>query len=140
MDHPLVLPMLVLMAIPLFMVFLLAMRRVGELKKAGSIKALRKAGGFTAPVINMSDNLKNQFEMPVVFYGLCLLFITTGYEARSLVIAAWIYVVLRFIHMLIQCTSNKIFPNRFVTFGLSMLVLIFIWGHAVIQVLGNGAG
>lgn len=138
MTHPLILPMLVLMAIPLLMVFVLAFRRIRELREAGGIPALREAGGFTPSVINMSDNLKNQFEMPVIFYGLSLIYIATGYSSEYLVVAAWIYVILRYIHAIIQCTNNKIFPNRFITFGLSVLILIYMWLLALLEIIVPG--
>src|SRR5688572_16431307 len=48
-----------------------------------------------AAVSNPSDNLKNLFELPVLFYALALLlFVTNGVDA-TYVAAAWLFVVLR---------------------------------------------
>ena len=139
MTHPLILPMLIQLSIPVIILFILAPRRVGAVKKAGGVKGLRKAGGFTPSINNMGDNLKNQFEMPVVFYALSLLFIFAGDAAQSVVIAAWIFVVFRILHAIVQCTNNVIFPTRFLLFLISSLALTFMLVMAFIQALG-GAG
>src|SRR5215475_13036589 len=57
-------------------------------------------------VSNPSDNLKNLFEMPVLFYALTLyLFITNQVDA-AYVIAAWIFVAFRALHSAVHCTIN----------------------------------
>ena len=90
---------------------------------------MRKAGGFSQKLINHSDNFKNQFEIPVIFYALCLIYIATGTTSQTAVIAAWVFVVSRIIHTLIQTTNNVIFPNRFLVFliGAISLMVMPIW-------------
>lgn len=133
MSHPLVLPMLIQMALALLILFVMAPRRVSAIKKAGGPSALKKAGGFTASLNNMGDNFKNQFELPVIFYGLCLLFITIGEATPSIVSAAWVFVVLRVVHSIVQCTKNQIFPTRFGVFLVSSLALVYMLVMAILQ-------
>lgn len=146
MDHPLVLPMLIQMSIPVIILFILAPRRVNAVKKAGGVKGLRKAGGFKLSIVNMGDNLKNQFELPVLFYALSILFIIDGEVFQSLVIAAWVFVVFRILHALVHCTNNVIFPTRFILFLISslaltyMLVMAFVHVYVQMQVQGLGSG
>jgi len=54
-------------------------------------------------VSNPSDNLKNLFEIPVLFYGLALyLFITHQVDA-AYVSAAWTFVAFRALHSAVHC-------------------------------------
>ncbi|MDO5767914.1 MAG: MAPEG family protein [Psychrobacter sp.] len=73
-----------------------------------------------------SDNFKNLFEMPVIFYVVCLcaeLFRYQGIPLSSwLYQAAWGFVILRAIHSLIHCSYNKVM-HRFSVYMLSCLVL-----------------
>jgi hypothetical protein len=119
--------------------FILAPRRVTAVKKAGGVAGLRKAGGFSESIVNMGDNLKNQFELPVLFYAISILFITTGNTTSSVVIAAWVFVVFRILHAIIHCTNNIIFPTRFLLFLISSLALTYMLIMAFMQALGTGA-
>ena len=79
-----------------------------------------------APVAGPSDNLKNLFEMPVLFYLLCVVLFVLGRVDAMFLILAWVYVGLRTIHSLIQSTYNRI-VHRFSAYMLSMFVLIWMW-------------
>lgn len=124
MTHPLVLPMLIQMILTLLILFWLAYGRLTTIKKAGGIKGLIAQGGFKPELVNRSDNFKNQFEVPVIFYGLCLLFIATNTAPKAAVIAAWVFVVARILHALVHTTFNTIFPHRFLCFLVSAFALI----------------
>ncbi len=129
MNHPLVLPMLIQMSLTVLLLFWLAYGRITTIKKAGGVGALIKAGGFDKKLVNRGDNFKNLFELPVLFYGLCLLFIATGEAGAGAVIAAWVFVASRIIHTLVQTTNNVIFPTRFLVFligALSLCVMLVI--------------
>lgn len=78
-----------------------------------------------------SNNLKNLFELPVIFYALCLALHFTELLDGTFIYMAWAFVALRALHSAIQCTSNNVLP-RFVAYFLSSLVLLamlmrFIW-------------
>lgn len=135
MSHPLVLPMLLQMVLALITLLILAPRRVSAVKNAGGVKGLIAAGGFSRSLVNHGDNFKNQFELPVIFYALCLVFMTAGSATQLVVISAWVFVASRIIHTLIQTTNNKIFPNRFAAFLIGALALIVMTVAAFIQAL-----
>ena len=124
MSHPLVLPMLLQMVLTSLVILCLAPRRVAAVKKAGGVSKLIKAGGFTKSIITHGDHLKNQFEIPVLFYALCLLFIATSIISQIVTIAAWIFVVSRCVHAAIHLTYNRIFPDRFVSFVVGAFAII----------------
>ena len=72
-----------------------------------------------------SNNLKNLFELPVVFYALCLYLFAAGQVDEIYLIAAWIFFGLRVVHSLIQCTVN-IVMLRFAAYVISSIALWFM--------------
>jgi hypothetical protein len=62
---------------------------------------------FAPPsVSNPSDNLRNLFELPVLFYAVVLYLHVTGNVDDSHVFAAWVFVAFRVLHSLVHCTIN----------------------------------
>jgi len=124
MTHSLILPMLIQVGLTLLILFWLAYGRLTAIRKAGDLQGLIKQGGFKPKIINRSDNVKNQFEIPVIFYALCLLFIATNTVSQGVVITAWIFVIARFFHAFVHTTFNTIFPHRFLCYLISALALV----------------
>lgn len=86
-------------------------------------------------VSNPSDNLKNLFETPVLFYGLVLyLFITKQVDAVY-VNAAWIFAAFRVLHSIVHCTFNIIIL-RFYLYLFSTLAVWFIMIRAAFNHFG----
>jgi hypothetical protein len=78
-------------------------------------------------VSNPSDNLKNLFEIPVLFYVLVLyLFITKQVDAIY-VNAAWVFVVFRALHSIVHCTFNLIMLR----FYLYLFATLAVWFIAI---------
>ena len=84
---------------------------------------------------NPSNNLKNLFELPVVFYALCTLLFVTGRVDGFYIGAAWVFVVFRVLHSLVHCTVNRV-SWRFAAYFLSSLVLWIMVGRFALAVLG----
>lgn len=61
-----------------------------------------------AAISNPSGNLKNLFEMPVLFYALVLYLFTTQHVDAQYVGAAWMFFVFRALHSLVHCTFNLV--------------------------------
>ena len=86
-------------------------------------------------VSNPSDNLKNLFEMPVLFYALALyLFVTNQVDAVYLW-AAWIFVAFRVFHSAVHCTFNLVML-RFYLYLFSTLAVWFIAVRAALSYWG----
>jgi hypothetical protein len=82
-------------------------------------------------VSNPSDNLKNLFEIPVLFYALAsYLFVTTQVDA-TYVVAAWVFVAFRVLHSAVHCTVN-IVMLRFYLYLFSTLAVWFIAARAAL--------
>jgi hypothetical protein len=76
-------------------------------------------------VSNPSDNFKNLFEIPVLFYALVLYLFTTNQVDAVYVNAAWIFVGFRALHSIVHCTFNRIML-RFYLYLFSTLMVWFI--------------
>lgn len=73
-----------------------------------------------------SDNFSHLFELPVVFYALCLTAISTGHIPSWLPVFAWLFVALRIVHSAIQCTYNKVM-HRFAVFLTGFFLVTAMW-------------
>ena len=72
-----------------------------------------------------SDNLKNLFELPTVFYAVVLYIYLTRQVDAAFVIAAWSFFAFRALHSIVHCTFNFI-PLRFVLYVISAGALWFM--------------
>jgi hypothetical protein len=74
-------------------------------------------------VSNPSDNLKNLFEIPVLFYAIVLyLFLMQRVDA-AYVYAAWTFVVFRALHSAVHCTFNLVMLR----FYLYLIATLAVW-------------
>lgn len=85
--------------------------------------------------IQAADNYRNLFEMPVLFYTLCIILLVTGKADASYVSLAWVYVALRYLHSAIHCSYNNV-NHRFMAFGASCVVVWAMWVRLALQVAG----
>ena len=91
---------------------------------------------LTPPAVsNPSDNLKNLFEVPTLFYALTLyLFVTSGVDA-TYVAAAWVFVAFRAAHSIVHCTFNLVML-RFYLYLAATLALWFMLIRAALAYIG----
>lgn len=73
-----------------------------------------------------ADNFRNLFETPVMFYALCAVALAMNQVSEWLVVCAWTYVGLRYLHSYIHCSYNKVM-HRLSVFLLSFALLIGMW-------------
>jgi hypothetical protein len=85
-------------------------------------------------VSNPSDNLKNLFELPTVFYALVLCLYATKHVDATFVWAAWLFVGFRVLHSAVHCTFNFV-PLRFWLYAAGSLLLGFIAVRAALAVV-----
>ena len=72
----------------------------------------------------------NQFEIPVLFYVACTLYISLDIESLAGVILAWLFFALRCIHAYIHLTYNHII-HRMSVFWLAFVSVIILWLNLV---------
>ena len=78
-------------------------------------------------VSNPSDNLKNMFEIPVIFYALALYLFATKQVDTVYVAAAWVFVAFRVLHSAVHCTFNLVMLR----FYLYLFAALAVWLIAI---------
>jgi hypothetical protein len=89
------------------------------------------AGVGGPPLVQRSTRLlANQFEFPVLFFVLIGLMIVIGSEDPLMQRGAWVFVVGRWVHALVQLFANRLWL-RTPVFMVSNLVLLAMWARLV---------
>src|SRR5262249_61595942 len=86
--------------------------------------------------VSAADNFRNLFEVPVLFYVLCLALYMTHRQSPAVLALCWVYVVLRALHSVIHCTYNNVM-HRFLVYITSTVLLLGLWGWFGIQLAGG---
>ena len=123
----LALPMLAMMVLTLFVWLYMFIQRVGydnaNKLDIESMKSPQDVATLIPPESSSaSNNFKNLFEIPVLFYVICLYLMVSGQVDQTHVYCAWLFVGLRGVHSLIHCSYNRVM-HRFVVYLLSALAL-----------------
>jgi hypothetical protein len=122
-------PMIAHAALIFFLYWLLSRKRFAAVKtgsaEAGQFRENRQEPPESLLVHN---NLKNQFELPVLFYAACLaLYVSTADNAATIALA-WLFVLSRYAHSYLHLTSNRLRYRRpaFLV-GFFTLMIMWIW-------------
>ena len=105
----------------------LGRRRYGAIR-SGEAKPGQFKVRSTEPAssLTVAANLTNQFELPVLFYVLCLtLHLTNGVNYLTLALM-WIFVASRYFHAWVHLTSNNLL-QRSRSFFVSAVILLLGW-------------
>lgn len=82
----------------------------------------------------VSNNIRNQFQVPVLFYVLCILFYSIDAVSAMVLYLAWAFVISRAIHAYIHMSSNFV-PARFTVFTIGFIIMIVMVVFAAIALL-----
>ena len=89
------------------------------------------AARYFEPAEMAANNLRNLFEMPVLYFALVPLLMLTHHGDHVQVVLAWVYVALRAMHSFIHI-GPKVVNARFAVYMASCAVLSAMWvGFAV---------
>jgi hypothetical protein len=105
--------------------------------KSGEAKVGQYKMRSTEPASSatVAANLVNQFELPVLFYVLCLtLHVTNGVNYLTVALM-WVFVASRYIHALIHLTSNDL-RSRSRSFFVGAVALLVAWIWFALHLLG----
>lgn len=85
-----------------------------------------------------SDNLKNLFEVPTLFYVFVLFVYVTKQVDTFYVTASWIFCILRAVHSVYHCTPNHNVEGRFFIYAASTVSLwSMLLRAATVYILGR---
>ena len=141
MNTSIILPVIALVFLTAVVWVRLYVERIRELKQRRidpQSLATSASAGQTMQRVQASDNFRNLFEVPVLFYALCAVLASAQHVSSFFVIGAWVYVALRCIHSFIHLTYNRV-THRFAVYALSTVTLFMLWGVLGVQVLLRGA-
>jgi hypothetical protein len=131
-------PFLTVMLLTLIVWFYMYFKRIPFLQKSRpdltNLTPAELARISPAAVANPSDNLKNLFELPTLFYGLALYLFVAHKVDGTYLVAAWIFAAFRVLHSAVHCTVNIVLV-RFWLYAVSALALWFMLVRAACSAL-----
>jgi len=138
--NPILLPLLVMVFLTFLVWAYLFALRIPEIKlKNIDPDALRdraEAHALLTTSAAASNNLKNLFEMPILFYVAVMLAILLLIQDALLVRLAWGFVIMRVIHSAVHCSYNRVM-HRFIAYFISCLFLLLLWLRLASYLLMN---
>lgn len=137
---PILLPMITQVFLTFAVWVYMYVLRLGEIRRKAidpqDLQDRARAHELLTVSANASNNLKNLFELPVLFYAAVLLSLALMIQDVMLVRLAWGFVILRIVHSVVQCTYNRVM-HRFVAYAISCLFLLVIWVRLAAYILMN---
>jgi hypothetical protein len=130
MQESILYPVIAMVGLTITIWVVLYRRRVAELRRSRINPQRISTSQDAASVlkdVTAADNFRNLFEVPVLFYILCLSLYVTQTVTSLLLGLAWVFVVLRGLHSYIHVTYNKVM-HRFIVYLVSCLCLWAMWG------------
>lgn len=123
-------PTFALVALTYTVWFVMFVQRMGHMRrnppKADEFATGSAAMRYFEPVEMAANNLRNLFEMPVLYFALVPLLMITRHADHVQVVLAWGFVLLRVVHSVIHIGPKMVGP-RFLAYLLSCAVLLAMW-------------
>ena len=134
---PIIYPLLAQVALTFGLMFIMAFSRV----KAAQARRYKlrdiavNSANYPDDVRKSGNSYINQFELPVLFYLICVVLMIAGPGNNKLyLMLAWAFVATRILHAFIHVTSNNVI-RRFYAFLAGAIILIAMWGLFAIEQL-----
>ncbi len=137
-SNEIFLPVLVQILITITGFLLLGVRKTRAVK-SGQVDMDKTAldnDAWPDYVLMVSNNIRNQFQVPVLFYVLCFLLYSIDAVSTTVLYLAWAFVISRAIHAYIHMSSNFV-PARFSVFTLGFLIVIAMFVFAAIALVST---
>ena len=105
--------------------------------KAGEVDEERRAlhsDAWPESVMKFNNNISNQFELPVLFYVLCIILWAANCSNVIVHILAWLFVASRIAHVAIHTGSNFV-PNRRKAYMFGFFILVALALTAFVSIV-----
>ena len=134
-----ILPLSIMAILNLFLIFrLLYMATVYVIRKNVRLSQFRiYEGEFPDRLRSARQQYQNMFEIPILFYLLCLLHIFFNSYTQIDILLAWGFVIFRVIHFFLRIQNQKnvnIIP-RTIVFVISLVFLTIAWIKFIVNTL-----
>ncbi len=136
-NHQIFFPMFAMLLLVCIVAGTMLRRRIAYMKSNRvHPQKLATSAAMAAAVTDSraSDNFRNLFETPVLFYTIILTIFVAKITSPLLLVLAWAYVIARYTHSLIHCTTNVVM-HRFYAFLASCALLLLLWIVALIRLI-----
>jgi hypothetical protein len=132
-KHLIYWPVLAQLLIPILVLLLNGKRKSADVKSGqfDREKAAMDNEAWSKPVVLTSKNLANQFQLPVIFYVLCLILASIDAVAMITLAVAWVFVATRYVHAYVHVSTNYV-PARLRAFLLGALTLFVLFGLTIV--------
>lgn len=119
-------------------IYLVLLQRKRRAFAAGTVDRARMAlhaNAWPEPVQQVNNNLRNQFELPMLFYVLVLLLLQMGRPGLAAVVLAWAFVVLRLVHAWVHVGRNvvRLRRNVFALGAVAVFGLLLVAAWRLVQ-------
>lgn len=122
-------PMIAQAALIFAVYVLMSKRRMGAVR-SGKVQAREYKIPMIEPepTATVARNLINQFELPVLFFVVCILLQMTSGVNYAVLALAWFFVISRYAHAFVHVTSNRLMlRRRLFMFGVLAAFLLWLW-------------
>lgn len=133
----LIFPMLALVLLTFVVMYSMLVLRVNAVKQrkvSPRYFKLNKGGEIPEQMEAVSQNYTNLFELPTLFYSVCIVVMVLGLHADYFIYHAWAFVFFRYVHSYIHTTYNHIL-HRLAAFAISGLILLSMWIQLVLMIV-----
>lgn len=130
------LPLFVQVALTFALLFILGSGRV-PLVSSGKVRGEDVTfddRGYPERLRLVSNSLKNQFELPVLFYVLTILAMATRKTDLAFVLMEWVFVLSRIAHAYVHVTSPSL-ARRGLTYAVGGAILAIMWTVFAVRIL-----
>ncbi len=127
---PLLIPLLLQVALTFVVWLVMYISRISEMKRnkvePQDLANAEAKNELLKNVAGASDNFKNLFEMPILFFLAILTALILVIQSPLLNSLALAFVLLRMVHSFVHITYNRVM-HRFMVYALSSFALIGMW-------------
>lgn len=115
----------ILLVLSLYILLIMRKSKAIKAKAVDFNKTALNNKAWPEDVVQVSNNLDNQFESPLIFYGLCIITLLVGAVNSFAIGLSVAYVVFRYIHAYVHVGTNYV-PHRLRAFALSLFMMLLL--------------
>lgn len=141
-GHELLYPLLAQALLTFVVGVVMYRRRIAEIRaKRVRVQSLATSASMAATLedTRASDNFRNLFEAPVLFYAGVLVAYVAQLASPAYVLLAWAFVATRVVHSAIHTTFNRV-KYRFFAFVAGFWLLAAFWALLAFDLVVGGKG
>lgn len=139
-QNLILLPVFVQVLLTFAVLVVMGVRRQHSAKMRGKTAqdlALAREQDWERPAIQASNNFKNQFELPVLFYTAAAFALITRNVDMAMFILAWVFVLARIGHAVVHLGSNVVLWRGSIWL-IGFIALVAMWVMLALRLVRSG--